>query len=104
MRIRIDVTQADIDAGKRNDCGKCPVALAARRALPGHFVTVTYTDMQIDGPISTCYRLPDSAERFVAHFDNDLPRDYENPFVNPVVPFSFEMDFLPRSIAHEVLV
>lgn len=28
MIVRIDVTQADIDAGEREDCLICPIALA----------------------------------------------------------------------------
>lgn len=40
MRIKINVTQEDIDCGAPTNCGECPLARAIRRALPGYEVRV----------------------------------------------------------------
>jgi hypothetical protein len=46
----LNVTHADIRAGKRGSARNCPFALAARRLFSGWFVTVVPGDVHLSGP------------------------------------------------------
>jgi hypothetical protein len=75
--ILVDITSEDISEGKPGSCGKCPIALAATRAM-GRQVTVGATT--IGEFFGTRYwNLPEIAMNFIADFDCD----------RPVKPFSF---------------
>lgn len=85
--MRVDVTQEDIDRGKRNSCCFCPVARAIRRAM-----TLDVGEVSVDGRfvIIRCrgvYSLPQAVQDFVKLFDN---------FETCVEPFSFELDYAPQ--------
>lgn len=91
MRIRISVTERDIQLGKKCSCVACPIALAAGRALPGRLVEVFGDDLQIvrTDDLSTFGRtiehmlhLPWKAKQFVYAFDEG----------KPVEPFDFTID------------
>lgn len=82
-KYAINVTQADIDAGVKQECFRCPIALAARRVFD-HDVSVDdeyiihYASTEVKADF---YALPDEARQFVQHFDHG----------DPVTPFSFEV-------------
>lgn len=78
--MKISVTQEDIDKGERNECRRCPVALALARA--------GFSGWEVDAgtiflPHSTAepIRTPVEVTRFVLDFDEGLP----------VFPFTFEL-------------
>lgn len=76
----ISVTQEDIDKGER-DCGKCPIALAASRAI-GIPVDVGNREAWINGSPRV---MPSIARQFILRFDAQLA----------VKPFSFELNYQP---------
>lgn len=72
-RLTIDVTQADIDAGKRCSLTKCPVALAARRAVPQAECVTVSTAIQFWPPVQEyqkAYLMPREVANFIALFDD----------------------------------
>lgn len=83
MKIKIDVTQEDIDKGEQGTPNACPIALACVRA--------GYTNPDVDG-LCISITAPDGgrvhavtpkvATLFVEYFDGGLE----------VEPFSFEID------------
>lgn len=75
--MRIDVTQADIDAGERGSCESCPIALAASR-VAGRRMAASHTGISHLNGLRT-YMIPSEAVRFMRHFDNE----------HPVSPFTF---------------
>jgi hypothetical protein len=80
--MRVEVTQDDIDNGKRMDGAYCPIALALRR-LTGKRCSVSAYRAGINyafGPDH--FHLPKEAQQFVLDFDDD----------RPVVPLSFELN------------
>jgi hypothetical protein len=86
--MRIEVTQEDIDAGKRADACDCPVALAICRAS-GFSVSVRYSTVyrlqsEIHAWDSRAYlgELPNAARYFVVDFDEG----------RAVAPFAFDLD------------
>lgn len=88
MTIRINVTQEDINHGKRVSACECPVALAAARVI-GRPVTVTPKRLRIyEGPYETAspaaYPLPVEAAMFVNRFDHGGAR--------MVKPFTFDLE------------
>jgi hypothetical protein len=88
MKHKIEVTQDDINNGIRNDCDRCPVALAISRALPACRVSVYPDEVEIvrqPGVISQ-HEPPSEVTTFVNRFDN--PSN-----IAVISPFSFEMDF-----------
>ncbi len=87
-RLRIDVTQHDIDDARDDDetpACRCPIARAITRALrrnlDDHTVAVHRNYAQID---CANYALPAPARTFVREFDDTDDGDPE--------PFSFEME------------
>lgn len=89
--VTIEVTQEDINAGRRADCRACPIARATKRKVPachvevGRYYVVLMTSRVGD---SYDFRLPDFARRFVEDFD----------FGIPVEPFAFDL------IVHDELI
>jgi hypothetical protein len=78
----IQVTQEDIDRGWARDCGKCPIALAAKRAFPdARYVSVTGDIEMSFGPGRRvqAWSMPDLAIFFMDDFDKG----------NKVTPFTF---------------
>lgn len=79
--VTVEVTQDDIDAGRRKSCFGCPVARALRRAVGG--------DAWVVGPSwaraladAAALPLPPEAARFVRSFDDR----------SPVSPFTFTLE------------
>jgi hypothetical protein len=71
-RVKIRVTQDDIDKGIQSNCVECPVARALNRAgikglVASSFVSVVSVN---DGPAGFFAELPRSANRFIERFDN----------------------------------
>ena len=82
MTLTVEVTQADIDNGKENDCFACPVALALARAA-GRGVAEVDTAFATVNDVST--RLPDDVQVWIANFDCNGP--------DAVKPFTFTLEF-----------
>ena len=82
----IHVLQEDINDGKPEDCGKCPIARAALRAFPSaRWVSVT-GDIEVmfeQGRLQV-WSMPDIALSFMDTFDHG----YE------VTPFTFTAQFM----------
>jgi hypothetical protein len=91
MRIYVDVTQQDIDAGIPTDCELCPVAIATIRALeqalgykPSYFA-VTDEEVFIELPPAMGYNplaldTPQEAHDFIDAFDSAYSADLGTPF------------------------
>jgi hypothetical protein len=83
----IEVTQADIDAGKPIDTC-CPIALATTRATGATAVVtrkrVTLLGNAVAGRPALSAPLPDEASRFIRVFDTCGPAG--------VAPFTFDID------------
>lgn len=82
VKHKVKVTQQDIDRGLRNECGDCPVALAARRKFGGltsSDVMVDYTTLWVRDRL---WGLPNAVSRWITDFD--LKR--------PVQPMEFELE------------
>lgn len=81
MIVHIEVTQQDIDDGKRSNCNECPIALAASRALKDkiefNYVHVNPRSCgfwkEDDPYFMGAINLPPNARAFVHKFDNDIP-------------------------------
>jgi len=92
--MKISVTQDHISAGKKEDCQKCPIALAITEALPGIHVSV-FGDLK-----STCNAPVEFRNAYVrldgiAHY---LPRDAASfiddfDYSRKVHPFEFELEY-----------
>lgn len=72
MGYTIEVTQDDIDSGRRHSCIKCPVALAMMRAVPAeevqihsYYGVVFYKDNNRNR-----FALPPAVIEFVDKFDH----------------------------------
>ncbi len=76
--MTIHVTQAHIDAGAREDCRECPVALAIHEATGCTCEVLPWTIYTDRGK----FKLPRAVFEFIEAFDNK----------QPVQPFSFEVD------------
>lgn len=87
----IEVTQEDIDNGKRGQWEHCPVALAAIRCLsnshPIQYLSVTQKYLYLFGLDDAANQLPDSATDFIKRFDG----------CEDVEPFAFDID-LPAEL------
>lgn len=88
----IKITEQDIEAGKRNDCEKCPIALALNRAFEnpkGFTISVCEDFVELfavgDSEGNLYFNLPANAQEFVFDFDN--MEENERP-----EPFSFRLD------------
>ena len=79
-RIKVDVTQEDIDHGVQSDCRKCPVARAISRALG--FQVEAYSTIGIWLSDSDKVPTPAIASAFIRQFDE----------FKPVSPFSFDLE------------
>ena len=81
--MKVDVTQADKDAGKRGCSRSCPIAIAVKRAAGCNRVVVTIGECHVYGPdsVARSYRMPREASDFVKRYD--LGGD--------TAPFSFEL-------------
>lgn len=84
MKATIEVTQSDIYNGHRNECNKCPIALAMSRYFKCE-VTVAYNYCQIPNKLGGSIRIINSEvmQRFIDDFDSG----------RPVQPFSFEISY-----------
>jgi len=83
-RMKVTVTQKDINAGSRGSCERCPIARAVKKLFPVQKVTVSDNievySANIGGP-SKVFELSRSADRFIQRFDNKGRK--------AVKPFSF---------------
>lgn len=83
--MKVEVTQADIDAGIRKECMKCPVALAVKRLYPDREVKVGITRLYLKlHGIASCYRIPKEIAVKIARFDDGakmVPMEFEAPWV-----------------------
>lgn len=79
MIITINVTQEDINAGKRNACELCPVALSVKRMFPKRTIYVDTRYIVID---LLGFVIPIEARDFITAFDAG----------RPVKPFSFPLE------------
>jgi hypothetical protein len=89
-RVRVEVTAEDIAKGERAECGRCPVALACKRVLPGARVMVD--GCSIDFTLKpagegewddwTSIEAPAEVDAFIQAFDDG----------HPVAPFAFDLD------------
>lgn len=77
LQVCINVSQLDIDEGRRGDCNHCPIALAVNRELAGAYrAKVGLTDVYIfdftstdNEPRKASITMPDEAIEFRRHFD-----------------------------------
>ena len=80
MKLTVNVTQEDIDNGRRRTCSGCPVALAISRAW-GKRITVGPNDF---GASHESIPLPREAMHFVELFDRGHAKT--------LLPFSFVVE------------
>ena len=80
-KIKVDVTQADIDAGKMHSCTMCPVALAISRVLRDDALVVGYHGWNSKDNHGT---FPMRVADFINAFDEGYP----------VFPIQFELEIL----------
>lgn len=82
--ITIEVTQEDIDAGRKGNCYLCPIALAAARVF-NLDVSVGASWLSVEasnGAEVAMFKLPQAARTFVTLFDGG----------HPVAPFTFAVE------------
>ena len=78
--VIVSVTAEHITAGKREDCERCPIALAFAEIFPGAVYVDDFACMiTADDGTEVEFDLPDEALEFIGAFDDGLP----------VAPFSF---------------
>lgn len=83
MKVTIEVTQADIDAGTPGLGCMCPVALAVHRALPHLPDAYIYSyGVAEDSRTAHFADLPRAARDFISTFDGG----------DDVAPLSFDLD------------
>lgn len=92
-KVKIMVTQADIDRGEPREGGSCPIALACSRAFPGTMVHVSDDHLVVNeldergyGRYPVAYMIPLSAQEFIQKFDS---RQDCTPYPGP---FEFEVE------------
>jgi hypothetical protein len=89
MRVRVHLTQNDIDTGIRRNCRRCPAALAIRRKLkPGIMAMVTddFAWLKLRGiDLDPTIPIPSRVANFIHAFD-DLKRGQSR---SKLKPFSF---------------
>jgi hypothetical protein len=73
--VTVNVTQEDIDRGRRGSCGRCPVARAIRRdaRLTNILVDPFYVVVGLATPAFFTVHLPRIARRFIEAFDAGRP-------------------------------
>ena len=98
ITLKVEVTSEDVAQGYPGDCGFCPIALAANRAMHEQMPefqfssivrTATLAILSIDNGepnwiASNFAELPSSARDFIEHFDKYETAD----------PFTFEIDLV----------
>lgn len=88
--IEVSVTAEHIAEGKRNDCSRCPIALALSRIVPPEGRVYVYSDhavFSILGKGPYFGDLPDDAQYFVQMYDK----------ARSVGPFTFTMQ-IPEEV------
>lgn len=80
----IEVTQDDIDNGRRGQACSCPLARAIKRQTNAEYIRVGLGSISIGEDVSdcSCYITPDIAVNFVMDFDS----------IHDVAPFSFQLN------------
>lgn len=76
-KLKITVTQEDIEEGQARSCHRCPVALAMSRTIGRELVVYPHYAGTL-GMDVVCF-FPSEVEQFIADFDEG----------KPVKPFSF---------------
>lgn len=75
--VYIDITKDDIRAGKPEDCGECPAALALERALPAAtYIAVAGSYAKVNVDAVTYKSKSEALLDFVMKFDS---RQYVEP-------------------------
>jgi hypothetical protein len=71
MRVKVEVTQEDIDQGIPSDCTDCPVALALCRVLDlPDTITVAHSIIRLPTPDGwQRIRIPDHVRQWIYTFD-----------------------------------
>lgn len=85
MIVKVEVTRADIQAGKRGDACECPVARATKRALNREDVEVHSGGYALIG--TRYYPIPEKPANFIRGFDSGLIRPATCP------SFEFDLEF-----------
>jgi len=91
--LEIAVNQVDIENGVRCDTGKCPIALAFKRAVPGALGLQVWDDDEAvswsdeTGKLWSA-ELPEEAQDFVINFDAEDPVEPLSFVLSP-----FEVDY-----------
>ena len=80
MKLKIKVTQNDINHGRRKDCNRCPIARAVKRAVTKSKVKCLLTKIAVRleevilldswGSVDHRGYLPSRAQRFIIKFDD----------------------------------
>lgn len=79
--MKVSVTQAHINQGKKMDCLGCPIALALMDVFPNKTVSVGLNAHVYHHDTVDRYVLSKAARNFINHFD----------FNEPVEPFEFTL-------------
>lgn len=83
MRVKIEVTQDDIEKGRRRGSQTCPVARAIKRRLKAGIKAAVYGRAGfVKGWLRHMSDMPGKTQRFVADFDSK----------RPVKPFTFTLN------------
>lgn len=98
MKRTIKVEQRHIDAGKRAECDKCPVALALLDTIPEADVAHVEPPnvyVELDGGGALTGNLPREAELWI--------NDYDEQDDGYPTPFEFELDLHEVEVAGDYL-
>lgn len=72
-RVKIEVTERDIEEGTKKQCFSCPIARAMSRVFPNVRARVSYTYVSLGcdqwGHAGYIAELPIEAHRFIERFD-----------------------------------
>lgn len=70
QHLNIDVQQRDIDGGRRQNCARCPIALAVKRRLRARTVYVDFEIIAVTDPVDgPSFRISADIESFMNDFD-----------------------------------
>ncbi len=95
ISMRIEVTQDDINKGKRSRNRECPIALAIQRCIGkdysvgSNFICTAANNPNADCDPTNHYALPLAARRFIHDFDSIIHGLPDNPIIKP---FTFNID------------
>lgn len=81
--MRIEVTQEDIDRGKRGNSCECPVARAVKRAIGDGGVFVQHEHISTR---THYFRAPREVRNFITAFDYPIPGF-------TILPFAFDIPY-----------